>query len=241
MKSTVPNATRTNPNGKRVLELLAGLYPDAAIALTFKTPWELLVAVMLSAQCTDKKVNEVTPGLFHQFPTMNAFASADKRTLEKLIFPTGFYHMKAAHIQQTARIIAQTHNGAVPKTLAALTALPGVGRKTAHIVLANAYGIASGIPVDTHVARISQRLRLVDIRTIGGNAPIWITGKNHPVLDYYRHPDTNRIETQLCTRIPKSQWNKISYQIIEHGRALCKALRPGCSSCSLAPLCPAAR
>lgn len=241
MKSTPPNATRTNPNGQRILELLAQLYPDAAIALAFKTPWELLVSIMLSAQCTDKKVNEVTPGLFRQFPAVDAFASADIRSLEEKIFPTGFYHMKAAHIQQAARIIIQTHNGAVPKTLAALTALPGVGRKTAHIVLANAYGIASGIPVDTHVARISQRLRLVDINTIGGNVPLWITRENHRILDYYRHPDTNRIEVQLCTRIPKSQWNTISYQIIEHGRSLCKALRPGCSSCPLAPLCPAAR
>lgn len=241
MKSTIPNATHTNPSGHRILEMLAGLYPNAAIALFFTTPWELLVAVMLSAQCTDKKVNEVTPALFRQFPSIQAYASSDIRTLEQHIFPTGFYRMKACHIQQTARIILHKYHGTVPKTLADLTALPGVGRKTAHIVLANAYGIATGIPVDTHVSRISQRLRLVDVHTIGVGSPVWITRKNRPVLDYYRQPDTNRIEEQLCARIPKSQWNKISYQIIEHGRALCKAIGPKCSSCPLAPLCPVAR
>lgn len=241
MKSTTPNATHTNSNGQRILEMLAGLYPNAAIALFYTSPWELLVAVMLSAQCTDKKVNEVTPSLFRQFPTVQSFASANIRTLERQIFPTGFYHMKASHIQQTAEIILNNYHGTVPKTLTDLTALPGVGRKTAHIVLANAYGIATGIPVDTHVSRITQRLRLVDIHTIGAGSPVWITRKNQRALDYYRQPNTDRIEAQLCTRIPISQWNKISYQIIEHGRTLCRAVGPACSSCPLAHLCPASR
>lgn len=241
MKSTVLNATHLNPNGQRILKMLTEVYPNAAIALSYTTPWELLVAVMLSAQCTDKKVNEVTPTLFRYFPTIETFASANRGALEQRIFPTGFYHMKAIHIQKTAQLILHKHQGTVPKTLADLTALPGVGRKTAHIVLANAYKIASGIPVDTHVSRISQRLRLVDICTISGNDPVWINIRKNRMLDYYRRPNTDQIEAQLCAHIPKSQWNNMSYQIIEHGRAVCMAKKPTCVVCPLAPLCPSKR
>ena len=198
---------------RAVLEQLRELYPDARCALDFRSPLELLVATILSAQCTDERVNKVTPALFAAYPDAAAFAAADPAALEKAIHSTGFFRNKAKSIREASADIVSKHGGQVPRTLEALTALRGVGRKTANVVLGNAYGIP-GVVVDTHVTRLSHRLGL--------------TNETDPV----------KIEFALMPLVPRELWTLFSHWLILHGRAVCNARKPLCSQCPLSPHCP---
>ena len=192
------------------------MYPDAECELTHNDPFQLLVSTILSAQCTDKRVNLVTPALFRRFKTPRAFAGADRSELEGLIRSTGFFRSKAKSIQEASRDIMEKHKGKLPDTMAELIKLRGVGRKTANVVLGTAFGKSEGVVVDTHVKRIAGRLGL--------------TQQKDPV----------RIEKDLMQLIPKKEWTLFSHRLIWHGRRLCKAARPRCPECDLAPLCPSA-
>ncbi len=209
-KSLMPDAPRV----RAILEQLHELYPDAKCALNFKTPLQLLIATILSAQCTDERVNLTTPALFAQFPDAKALAAATLPELERLILSTGFFRQKAKSIQQACTDIVKLHGGEVPRTLEELTALRGVGRKTANVVLGNAYGITSGIVVDTHVTRLSNRIGLTT------------------------EQDAVKIEFALMPLVPKESWTLVSHWLILHGRAVCNARKPHCSSCPLATHCP---
>ena len=200
----------------KIFVRLAEAYPGTAAelcALTHHNPFELLVATILSAQCTDERVNMVMPVLFKLFPTAQAMAGADREQLEMLIKSTGFFRAKAAHILGASEAIVMRHGGEVPRSMEELTALPGVGRKTANVVLSVAFNLP-GLPVDTHVTRLSQRLAL--------------TSSNDPV----------QIERDLCGLFPPPQWGAISLRLILHGRRVCGARRPRCEVCELADLCP---
>ena len=197
-----------------ILNILKQLYPDATCSLTYETPVQLLVATILSAQCTDERVNKVTPELFARFPDAIALANADRETLETLIRSTGFYRNKAKNIQGSCQKIVEDFNGKVPQTMEELLLLPGVARKTANVVLAHGFGINAGVTVDTHVKRLSQRLGL--------------TEKNDPV----------KIEKDLIALLPQKDWENFSIRIIYHGRQICKARKPNCQECKLAFLCP---
>ncbi|MCM2325734.1 MAG: endonuclease III [Candidatus Woesearchaeota archaeon] len=194
--------------------LLAKEYSYPKISLNYSNPLELLISVMLSAQCTDIRVNIVTKELFKRFKTAKDYATCEIDELKKYVKSTGFYNAKAKHIQETCRIIVEKHNGAVPKTMAELLMLPGVARKTANIVLSNAFGVNDGIAVDTHVKRLSFRLGLT------------------------KNMAPEKIEKDLMELYPKDHWNKITYVLIEHGRAVCKAPNPSCTKCSLERECP---
>lgn len=196
----------------RILRELERLYPDARPELHFSNPYETLVATMLSAQCTDRQVNKVTPQVFEHFPTPQAMALSTPQDLYPLVKSCGFAS-KATNIVMAARLIMAQHNGHVPGTLQALTALPGVGRKTANVVLANAFGVPS-MAVDTHVLRVSNRLGLAQ-----ANSP-------------------EKTEQQLMQIIPQSMWNDAHHWLIFHGRRVCKARRPLCETCTLSGLCP---
>ena len=196
-----------------LLDRLAALYPDAECSLAHRTPFELLIATILSAQCTDVRVNLVTPRLFARYPDAATLSQADLAEVEELIRSTGFYHAKARHLLGCAQMLQERHQGEVPASLAALTALPGVGRKTANVILGTAFGI-SAMVVDTHVARLAQRF-------------CWTTAK-----------DPRRIETELCALLPPSYWIATAHLLIAHGRAICKAPIPDCSRCPVFPLCP---
>jgi endonuclease III len=199
---------------RKILALLARHYPDARCSLDFSSPLELLVATILSAQCTDERVNKVTPALFAKYRTAADYAAADPEKLQREIRPTGFFRNKTAAIMGAAAAIVARHGGAVPRTLEELTALPGVGRKTANVILGNAFGIP-GVVVDTHVGRGSRRLSL--------------TVANDP----------DRVEQDLMRLIPRERWIRFSHQLIALGRAICKAPRPRCADCFLdATLCP---
>jgi endonuclease III len=201
---------------QRVSEILRGLdkmYPDAACALHHSNPWQLLVATILSAQCTDKRVNQVTPELFAKYPTPQDFAAVRPEVLAQDIRSTGFFNNKAKSIVGAARRVTTEFGGQVPKTIEELLTIPGAARKTANVVLGTAYGIASGVVVDTHVQRIARRLAL--------------TRQTNPV----------KIEQDLMKVIPRNKWILFSHQIILHGRALCVARRPKCAECSLNPVC----
>jgi endonuclease-3 len=197
----------------RIVRALAQAYPDATCALHFDTPFQLLVATILSAQCTDAKVNEVTRVLFRRFGTPRALAAADPAEIESIVRPTGFYRQKTKSIQATARELVEKHAGHVPKTLEELTALRGVARKTANVVLGTAFGIP-GIAVDTHMTRVNQRLRL--------------TESDDPV----------RIERDLMELIPEAEWTQYTHRIIHHGRVCCTARNPHCDICPLRRDCP---
>jgi endonuclease-3 len=199
-----------------VLIRLKRLYPDATCTLNYETPVQLLVATILSAQCTDERVNQVTPGLFRRFPDALAIASAQIEELEGLVRPTGFYRNKAKNIQGACRTIMAEFGGKVPKRMEELLKLPGVARKTANVVLAHAYGINQGVTVDTHVKRLTRRLGLTEQET-----PI-------------------RIERDLMRLLPSEEWENFSIRLIYHGRAICKARKPECDACALADLCPSA-
>lgn len=198
----------------KVVKQLARDYPDAHCALDFKSPLQLLIATILSAQCTDKRVNMVTPGLFAKYKTAADFARAPLTTLEKAIQSTGFFRNKAKNIKACCRAIMDQHDGKVPQDLDALVALPGVGRKTANVVLGTAFGIPSGVVVDTHVGRIAQRLALTTAI------------------------DAVKAEADLCAILPKKEWINFSHRLIWHGRAICDARRPKCEICSLNKICP---
>jgi len=203
----------TTRAAEELLDRLEELYPDAECALNYESAWQLLVATILSAQCTDKRVNLVTAELFRRFPTPVEMAAAEVAEIEELIRSTGFFRNKALHLSGCAQAVLQKHGGQVPNNLADLTALPGVGRKTANVVLGNVFGI-SGMVVDTHVKRLSRRFG-------------WAKG-NDPV----------QVEKELCALLPPERWTQCGHTLIEHGRACCKAPIPHCSRCPVAELCP---
>ncbi|MBI3342871.1 endonuclease III [Candidatus Gottesmanbacteria bacterium] len=236
-----------------ILHLLKKSYPDSKIVLRFHNSWELLVSVILSAQCTDVMVNKVTERLFAKYKTLEDYVSADLAEFEQDIKSTGFYHNKAKNILAAAKLIKEKFGGSVPKTMDELLTIPGVARKTANVVLGNAYGVVEGIAVDTHVLRLSQRLRLVDLDKIGGKKELRFTRPGLPglrpglkedsevLLDYKKDADPVKIEQQLMAVVPKADWFKTTYLFIDHGRAVCKAQNPDCPHCALNKLCPASR
>jgi endonuclease-3 len=196
-----------------VLRTLDRLYPEAECSLAFETPFQLLVAVMLSAQCTDERVNRVTPALFARFATPQAMAAADLKDIEHEIRSVNFYRNKALALQLAARAIAHQHGGEVPRTLDELVALRGVGRKTANVVLGVGFG-EPGLVVDTHVGRLSRR------------------------LGFTRETDPVSVERELCEIVPRERWTEYAHLMIYHGRAVCTARKAMCEECRLARLCP---
>ena len=224
-----------------ILDLLKKHYPKATIALRYGSPLELLISVILSAQCTDKKVNEVTALLFKKYPTLERYCQADPREFEQDIRQTGFYRSKAKNILTTVKLIRDKFGGVVPRTMEELLTLPGVARKTANVVLGNAYGVVSGIAVDTHVLRISQRLRLVPLDKIGGKKKMVFKKQGREVVDFVKDADPVKIENELMNVIPQDQWFSLTYRIIDHGRSLCKSQNPNCSECFLQNLCLSSR
>jgi endonuclease III len=224
-----------------ILSRLTKSYPNAKIALHYSTPFELLVAVILSAQCTDVMVNIVTEKLFSKYKTIHDYATANLTEFEQDIKSTGFYRNKAKNVIATAQKIEKEYNGEIPKTMEEIMSLPGVARKTANVVLGILYTVAYGIPVDTHVHRISQRLRLVDLSVIGGKKEMTFEKNGKMLIDYKKDADPNKIEQELMMSIPKAEWLTISYRIIDHGRAICKAQNPQCEKCPLSDLCEARR
>jgi endonuclease III len=224
-----------------IIKILKDAYPDARIALTYNSTWELLVAVILSAQCTDKKVNEVTRRLFAKYPHFTDYLNTDIPAFENDIKSTGFFHNKAKNILATAKIIQFRFGGQVPETMQDILTLPGVARKTANIVLGNAYQIVEGIAVDTHVSRISQRLRLVNPSSVGGKKKVIFLKNKTRLLDFVKDADSEKIEKQLMQSIPKPEWFFLTYRIIDHGRLVCKAQKPLCVDCPLNRICPVSR
>lgn len=200
--------------------ILCETYPHPVCALNFTNPFELLVATMLSAQTTDKQVNKVTPELFSRYPDARALAGADVQDVERIIHSLGFFHTKAQRAIDLSRALLETHDGEVPSTMDELTALPGVGRKTANVVLGNAFGVP-GFPVDTHVIRVTGRLH-------------WRTDWRTP------HPDPVHIESEICAVFDPSDWTDLSHRLIFHGRDTCHARGPECGRCPLAGTCPSA-
>ncbi len=206
--------TQSKTHAAKVLRRLARNYRDAWCALNHRTPLQLLVATILSAQCTDQRVNIVTQDLFKKYETAADFASAPLAQLETAIQSTGFFRNKAKNIQACCKMLLDRHNGIVPQDLGALVQLPGVGRKTANVVMGTAFMIASGVVVDTHVGRISQRLGLT------------------------HETDAVKIEADLMALLPKREWIQYSHRMIHHGRQVCLARRPKCGACSLGDVCP---
>ena len=196
---------------------LRRIYPDATCSLDFETPFQLLIATILSAQSTDKKINEVTPELFRKYPSPQAFVSVEAGELEKDLKPTGFFRQKTKSVQGASAAIVKEHGGDVPASLDDLVALPGVGRKTANVVMGNAFGKPTGVVVDTHVKRVSNRLGM--------------TEESDPV----------KIERDLMELYPKTKWVKLGHMLILHGRNICVARKPKCDECVLADICPSAR
>jgi len=201
---------------QRIQRKLKKMYP-AKTALHHENPFQLLVATILSAQCTDERVNQVVPDLFKRFTTPKDFASASQADVEELIRSTGFFRSKAKHIISVSRALIEHYNGILPQTIEELTTLDGVGRKTANVVLGSAFGIASGVVVDTHVGRLSRRMRLT------------------------RHEDPVKVEQDLMKLLPESVWIEFSHQMIWHGRAICQARKPRCEECPLITDCPGSR
>lgn len=208
--------TDAQERAAEILRRLEEAYPHAHIMLTYNTPFQLLIAVMLSAQTTDVSVNKVTPELFSRYPTPEALAQADLADVERIIRPTGFFHNKAKNIRAAAQMIVSEFGGQVPSTMEDLTRLPGVARKTANIVLSNAFGVVDGIAVDTHVFRLAHRLGLSSEK------------------------DPNKVERDLMALFPQEKWGTLTYKLIDHGRAVCEAKRPACGVCVLSDICPSA-
>ena len=218
-KSAVAQPSRESATARRrraevIAERLTAAHPHAECSLAFENPFQLLVATILSAQCTDKRVNMVTGDLFRRWPTPAALAAARPRDLEAVIRSTGFYRAKAKNILGCCQALVERHEGHVPEALPDLVRLPGVGRKTANVVLGSAFGQAEGIVVDTHVGRIARRLGLT------------------------RHTDAVRAERDLVKVVPRDHWIGFSHRLIEHGRTICPARSPRCDACPLADLCP---
>ena len=204
---------------ERAGEILARLrreYPTTRLALDFQSPLQLLMATVLAAQCTDQKVNEVTPPLFRRYPTARDFAAADLTELEEMVRQTGFYRNKARALKNLGMTLVAEHGSEVPDDMEQLVALPGVGRKTANVVLGNAFGRAEGIAVDTHVQRLSRRLFLTE------------------------EEDPEKIERDLLPLLPREEWTRFALLLQDHGRKVCKARRPECAVCPVADLCPSA-
>jgi len=216
MTSKVKRPKTAAARSARVDQILRGLdemYPNATCALHHSSPWELLVATILSAQCTDKRVNEVTPGLFAKYPTPRDFAAVRPEVLAQDIRSTGFFNNKAKSIVGAAQKVLRDFGGKVPKTMEEMLSIPGVARKTANVALGTAYGIPAGVVVDTHVQRVSRR------------------------LDLTKQTDPVKIEQDLMKIIPQDRWILFSHQMIQHGRALCQARKPRCAECLLDPVC----
>jgi len=201
---------------QEVIDTLASLYPQARYALNFSTPLELLVATILAAQCTDERVNAVTKDLFQKYRNARAYATAKQEELEEDVHPTGFYRNKAKSIRAACQYLLDHHDGEVPRTLAELVKVPGVARKTANVVLGNAFGISEGFIVDTHVARLAARLG-------------WTVQE-----------DAVKIEQDLMKLVPSQEWLSLAHRLILHGRAICTARKPACDRCPLAGCCPSA-
>jgi len=198
----------------RVVRQLGRHYPDAGCALSFRTPLQLLVATILSAQCTDERVNVVTGDLFQKYRTAADYARASQSRLEQEIRSTGFFRNKAKSIRACCQALLERYDGELPREIDALVELPGIGRKTANVVLGTAFGIASGVVVDTHVARLSRRMGLTE------------------------NKDPNKIERDLMERVPKRQWVAFGHRMIHHGRRICTARRPRCDECPMGDFCP---
>ena len=215
---TSPQMTKGPPaspaQAKKILAILEERYPDARVTLDFKNPFQLLIATILAAQCTDERVNRVTKGLFKRYPTPKAFAEADPAELEEAIRSTGFYRNKARSVIGCCQRLVEQYGGQVPRTMNDLISLPGVWRKTANIVLGNGFGLNEGIAVDTHVTRVANRLGLAN------------------------SDKQDEIEQQLCQVVPKEKWTRITHLLIFHGRTICKAQRPDCPRCPVRHLCP---
>jgi endonuclease-3 len=207
-----PKTART-ARAQRIADELRRLYP-AQCALTHQNPLQLLVATILSAQCTDERVNQVTPGLFAKYPDVIAFAAARQRDIEKIIYSTGFYRAKAKSILGATRAIVREHAGKVPQSMTELVALPGIGRKTANVVLGTAFGRAEGVVVDTHVGRLARRMGLT---------------RNH---------DAVKVERDLMALLPQAEWIEFSHRMIWHGRRICMARKPLCDTCTVRAECP---
>jgi endonuclease III len=205
---------RTRDRVRAIIEKLKETYPNAHTELDFKTPLQLLIATILSAQCTDKRVNLVTPSIFRDYPTAEDLATASQDELEQAIKSTGFYRSKAKNLRAMAKILVEKYAGEVPRGMEELTQLPGVGRKTANVVLGNAFSLAEGIVVDTHVARLAKRFKLT------------------------KSEDPERIESDLMRIIPKTYWTDFSHWLIWHGRRRCYARNPDCLNCELGTVCP---
>jgi endonuclease-3 len=210
----MPRFPTARHRAPQILERLGALYPHATCSLDWRTPYELLVATMLSAQCTDERVNRVTPALFERFGDAAAAAAVTAAEVEPYVRSTGFFRNKAKNIVASSRLLVERHGGAVPASMAELLELPGVARKTANVVLAHAFGINAGVTVDTHVRRLSNRLGLS------------------------RQSEPRRIEPELMKLLPQPEWENFSIRIIFHGRAVCTARKPACNGCPLADLCP---
>jgi endonuclease-3 len=206
--------TERSDRAARVVERLAAEYPDAECELDFQSPWQLLVATVLSAQSTDVRVNQVTPRLFDRWPEAIDLAEAAQADVEEVIRSIGMFRQKASALRRTARLVAEDHAGKVPTRIEALTALPGVGRKTAKVVLGEGFGIAAGVTVDTHVRRLARRLGLTDLQ------------------------DPEKIAAELEDLIPRNRWIRFSTRLILHGRRVCSARAPRCEVCVLDEICP---
>jgi len=198
----------------RIFDLLEREYPEARTALDHRDPFELAVATILSAQCTDERVNQVTPELFRRFPGPEALAEAPREEVEEVIHSTGFFRNKARNLIGMARGVVEEHRGNLPRSLESLTRLPGIGRKTANVILGNAFGIDEGVVVDTHVKRLSGR------------------------LGFSRETTPEKIERDLMKIFPRERWTPLSHLLIFHGRGPCKARKPRCGNCPVARLCP---
>ncbi len=209
--------TPTPQQVDKIINRLRAAHPDAHCELDYETPVQLLVATILSAQCTDKRVNEVTPVLFSRYPTVADFAAADRAELEKAIHSTGFFRQKARFIQGAAQAIVHEYGGQVPDNMTDLLKLNGVARKTANVVLGEIYGIADGITVDTHVKRLAKRLGLAEAA------------------------EPQKVERELMAIIPPESWIEISHLLVFHGRRVCDARRPDCQHCTLSDICPSSQ
>lgn len=215
-KRKVESLAKRRERAKEIAPRLAEAYPQMEISLDWDTPLELVVATILSAQCTDERVNKTTPALFEKYPTAKDYADADREELEELVHSTGFYRNKAKNIQGMGRTLVEKFDGEVPDTMEELLELPGVARKTANVVLTNGFGKVEGIVVDTHVKRVSRRLGL--------------TGET----------SAKKIEQDLMKVLPEDQWHPFPWRLILHGRAICDARSPQCDACMLSDLCPSA-
>lgn len=213
LKNTSTIELHNKATANKIISILAKTYPQAKIALNYKSPFQLLVVTILSAQSTDKQINKISPALFAHFKTINDFADSDVKELEKYIHSTGFFRNKAKNIKTAANVLLDKFNGIVPKTMTELLTLSGVARKTANVVLYNAFGINEGIAVDTHVKRLSDR------------------------IGFSKNTDPNKIEVDLMKLFPKTLWGKINHYLINHGRAVCVAKKPKCETCPINKYC----